>query len=81
MQVVVLYDISDDRVRGKVADACLDYGLDRFQYSAFVGELSRNYQEELLDLAEDLLGDSVGRICLLPIAIDDWESRAEVGNV
>jgi CRISPR-associated protein, Cas2 family len=27
--VILVYDIVDDRKRAKIADACLDYGLDR----------------------------------------------------
>ena len=34
---ILIYDIPDDRLRSKVADACLEYGLDRIQYSAFLG--------------------------------------------
>ncbi len=48
MPVLVIYDIADDGTRAKVADCCLDYGLDRIQYSAFAGQLCRTYQEELL---------------------------------
>jgi hypothetical protein len=32
---LVVYDISNDAIRGKVADDCLDYGLSRIQPSAF----------------------------------------------
>jgi len=53
MQCLVVYDIPDDRVRGKVADICLDYGLDRIQYSAFLGDLQRTHQEEFYDLLEE----------------------------
>jgi hypothetical protein len=35
----VVYDIVDDGVRGRVANACKDYGLERIQYSAFCGAL------------------------------------------
>ena len=45
---LLVYDISHDRTRSRVADVCLDYGLDRFQYSAFVGRLTRTHQEELM---------------------------------
>ena len=48
IRCLLLYDIPDDRVRTKVADFCLDYGLDRLQYSAFLGRLSANHQEELM---------------------------------
>ncbi|MGB9880221.1 MAG: CRISPR-associated endonuclease Cas2, partial [Anaerolineae bacterium] len=37
MRCVVVYDIPDDRVRARVADVCLDYGLERIQFSAFQG--------------------------------------------
>ena len=40
MQSLLIYDIPDDRARQKIADACLDYGLQRIQYSAFLGELT-----------------------------------------
>jgi len=29
---LLIYDIPSDRLRGKVANACLDYGLERIQY-------------------------------------------------
>ncbi|MCS6926895.1 MAG: CRISPR-associated endonuclease Cas2, partial [Candidatus Binatia bacterium] len=41
-RTIVLYDIRDDRLRMRVSEACLDYGLERIQYSAFRGQLSRN---------------------------------------
>jgi CRISPR-associated protein Cas2 len=45
--LVILYDIPDDKVRYKVAEACKDYGLERIQYSAFLGHLNGNRREEL----------------------------------
>jgi CRISPR-associated protein Cas2 len=78
MKVLLVYDITDDRVRGKVADFCLDYGLDRIQYSAFMGELSRNHQEELMLKVEERLGDQAGKIQLYPICDKDWRARLEI---
>ena len=40
--LLLVYDIPDDRKRTKIADACLDYGLDRIQFSAFLGWLLAN---------------------------------------
>jgi CRISPR-associated protein Cas2 len=76
--VLLLYDISDDKARGKVADACLDYGLDRLQYSVFVGHLSRNHQEELLFVIEELLLECGGHIQLIPVCEKDWQKRLEI---
>ncbi len=75
---LLIYDIADDRIRAKVASACEDYGLDRVQYSAFYGRLSRNLQEELMMRIRKLLGDQPGRIYLIPIAQPEWEKRLEV---
>jgi CRISPR-associated protein Cas2 len=80
MRLILLYDITHDGVRTKVATACEDYGLDRIQYSAFTGQLSRTHQEELMLKVRHLLGDLPGRVQLIPVAIDDWERRLEVDN-
>ena len=48
MRYLLIYDITEDRARTRVADLCLDYGLERIQYSAFWGDLPRTLQEELL---------------------------------
>ena len=48
MKCLLIYDVTDDRLRAKIADICLDYGLERIQYSAFFGELSQNRQGEIL---------------------------------
>lgn len=78
--LMVLYDVSNDRIRTKIATACEDYGLDRVQYSAFYGRLSRTHQEELMLKVAALLQDEPGRIQLVPISSDDWERRIEVQN-
>lgn len=80
MRVLLLYDISDDQLRNKVVIACEDYGLDRIQYSAFLGKLSRNHQEELMMMVESILGSSPGRIQLFPIGATEWEKRLEADN-
>jgi len=78
MKVLLVYDITNDRIRGKVADFCLDYGLDRIQYSAFMGKLGRNHQEELMLKIEHQLGDHAGKIQLYPICEKDWRTRLEI---
>ena len=75
MHCLLVYDIPNDRIRSKVADACLDYGLDRFQYSAFYGNISRNYQEELFLKVEKLMGKKVGNVQLFSICQKDWQKR------
>ena len=80
MHTIVIYDISDDKKRAKVANACQDYGLDRIQYSAFYGELGRNHQEELMLRVMDILEDKPGNIQLIPISPKDWQNRILLGE-
>lgn len=80
MHILLVYDIANDRVRGKVADACLDYGLDRMQYSAFVGRLSANHQRELMRRIDLLLDDGASKITLIPICDADWKKRQEIDH-
>lgn len=39
---LITYDISSDKLRVKVAKVLEDYGLERLQYSVFLGSLTRN---------------------------------------
>lgn len=75
MPVVVIYDIPHDGTRNKVADCCLDYGLDRIQYSAFVGELSRTHQEELMMKIKRRVGRQPAHVQIIPVAADEWARR------
>lgn len=78
MHCLVVYDISDDGKRAKVADACLDYGLDRIQYSAFLGKLAATHQEELMLKLKKTLGGKAGSIHLYPLCARDWRQRMTI---
>ncbi len=41
MHILVVYDISEDRERGRIAELCLDFGLQRIQESVFIGMLNK----------------------------------------
>ena len=75
MNAVLIYDIADDRIRGKVADACLDYGLKRIQYSAFFGDLSANHLEELLRRLGRIVGRADASLDVFPICAKDLSLR------
>lgn len=80
MQTLLIYDIPDDRVRTKIADVCLDYGLQRIQYSAFLGELSRTHQEELLLKIKQKLGRKPGNVQLFPLDEQTWAKRRVINQ-
>ena len=80
MQSLLIYDIPDDRARLKVADACLDYGLQRIQYSAFCGELTRTHQRALFTEIKRRLGRKAGNIQLFPLDEKSWSGRREIAQ-
>jgi CRISPR-associated protein Cas2 len=75
MRYLLIYDIPHDGVRTKVADACLDYGLERVQYSAFLGELKKTHQRELWLLIERRVGKHAASIQLYPLDEKSWLAR------
>ncbi|HID86737.1 MAG TPA: CRISPR-associated endonuclease Cas2 [Anaerolineae bacterium] len=78
MQCLLVYDIPDDRVRAKIADICLDYGLTRIQYSAFFGELGHNRQEEILQKIRRQVGRKDANVQIFPICERDLRLRREL---
>ena len=75
MQCLLIYDITHDGTRTKVADLCLDYGLARIQFSAFFGDLSNTHQRELLAKIERRLGTHTASIQLYPLDEKSWVGR------
>lgn len=75
MQCLLIYDIPNDRVRQRVADACLDYGLTRLQYSAFVGDLARSHQRGLFDEIRLRIGNHSANVQLFPLDEPSWAKR------
>lgn len=75
MRCLLIYDITHDGTRTKVADACLDYGLERIQYSAFFGELSWTHQRELLLQIKRRVGKHNANVQLYPLDEKSWTGR------
>lgn len=78
LHTLLVYDIPSDKLRTKVACLCEDYGLDRFQYSAFCGRMQRTHQEELMQRIERLLKKEPGSIQLIPVGQAEWQRRLTV---
>jgi len=78
LQTYIVYDIPNDRVRYRIANACKDYGLERIQFSAFSGWLNANKREELFLRLRRELGDHPGKILVLPVCERDLKAMKEV---
>lgn len=86
--IVLIYDIEDDRLRTRTAEICMDYGLQRIQFSAFFGKLNRNRRQELALRIVREVAEKSARVRIYPICEDDlkdaWkleQYRCEVGEV
>lgn len=81
MQLLVIYDVENDRTRVKVSEACKDYGLSRIQYSAFQGQVSPNRMQELYFRLKTTLGVDAGNNLMFPICDKDVKQIKEIENV
>src|ERR1700678_4191693 len=71
VSLVLIYDIENDKLRTRASDICLDYGLQRIQFSAFFGRLNRNRRQELALKLKNEMGDESARIRIMPICEAD----------
>lgn len=69
--LLLIYDIEDDRLRTRTAEICLDYGLERIQFSAFWGKLNRNRREELAMRIANEVGKESARVRIIPVCEAD----------
>jgi CRISPR-associated protein Cas2 len=71
VSVLLIYDIEDDKLRTRTGNICLDYGLERIQFSAFFGKLNRNRRQELTLRLQREIGSESGRLRMIPICEQD----------
>ena len=69
--LALIYDVEDDRLRTRVSEICLNYGLERIQFSAFFGRLNRNRRQELALRLQSEVGPESARIRIIPVCEDD----------
>lgn len=67
MPTLVIYDISSDEIRTRLADRLFDYGLQRIQYSAFKGELNVHDREVLVKELQKYIGGERDSIYVIPL--------------
>ncbi|AIG97424.1 CRISPR-associated endoribonuclease Cas2 [Archaeoglobus fulgidus DSM 8774] len=80
MMTLVIYDISDDRVRNRISAICKRFGLSRIQRSAFLGEITSSRRKELIErLRRSLRGD--GNIQIFVICKPDFALRVIIGEM
>lgn len=78
--VWLLYDISADRRRTRVAKACKQYGLIRVQQSAFLGKMKRNRFDELGEKCLGLIDEETDSLYLFPFCQEDFRAVKVLGQ-
>ena len=81
MHTYVIYDIVKDRIRKKIADICLDYGLKRIQYSAFLGNINTTRRRALEEKLAAQLGKEEGKIEFICVCAKDFDKRTVIEEV
>ncbi len=75
----VIYDISKDKTRTKIARRCLDFGLYRVQKSVFLGDVPPNRVEEIVLFSEELLDLKTDAVYVFPMCRPDFDRVRIVG--
>ena len=78
MLVWVIYDISENRFRSRVAKICKNYGLFRVQKSAFLGDLNRNEFDSLALECEATIEES-DSVYVFPMCEDCFDKIKLIG--
>lgn len=76
----VVYDITEDKARKKISDACKNYGLERVQWSVFLGHLNSNQKDELALRCKELMDEEKDSVYLFPMCEDDFKKVVLLGE-
>ena len=77
---IVIYDISDDSNRNKLAEELFRISLTRIQRSAFAGDLDPQRAKDLVRILQRFIKDPDDVIHVFRLGIRDWENRVVLGR-
>ena len=72
-RVWVIYDITENKQRNRVAKYCKQAGLIRVQKSVFLGSLELNRFDELSEMCKDEINEDTDSLYLFPFCEDDFK--------
>ncbi|MGB9928999.1 MAG: CRISPR-associated endonuclease Cas2 [Methanosarcina sp.] len=80
----LVYDITDNTLRNRVSEKCLDFGLYRFQKSVFFGELDQenmnNLEEEIEQILDNEERTKEDSVLLSPVCTSCLGKRLVIGK-
>lgn len=80
MYTLVIYDITEDDIRLKIAESCKEFGLTRIQKSAFLGRIDSQRRKNLKHRLQRILGNKTGNIQIFLICEADMRFREMIGQ-
>jgi CRISPR-associated protein Cas2 len=80
MLVWVIYDITKDKPRGKIAKHCKNIGLYRVQKSVFLGEVEENLVDELKIFVEDIIDIEKDSVYIFPMSKGELKKAGLLGQ-
>ncbi|MCE4615464.1 MAG: CRISPR-associated endonuclease Cas2 [Aeropyrum sp.] len=80
VRYVVVYDISDNTARARVARTLEAWGLGRVQRSAFVGRLQRARARDLARLLSRMIDHDTDVVHLIPVPYYEWDRTIVLGT-
>ncbi len=78
MKVLVVYDITDDNLRNKIAEILKDFGLVRIQKSAFIGYLTSEERKDLEKVLSRKSFEKNDRVDIFPICDRDLRFHTRI---
>ncbi|MDY0131117.1 MAG: CRISPR-associated endonuclease Cas2 [Desulforegulaceae bacterium] len=78
--VWIIYDITDDKIRGKIAKECKKSGLTRVQKSVFLGRIDWNRFDELAERFDELIIKKTDSVYIFPFCQEDFKKIRVLGQ-
>jgi len=78
--VWIIYDITKNNTRTKIAKICLDKGLYRVQKSVFLGSLNKNQIDELRIICDENINHEKDSVYIFPMCEDDFKKVKLLGQ-
>lgn len=75
-----MYDIGEDRIRTKVSKLCEKAGLNRVQYSVFLGTLDSNERDTLELQIEGLINEDEDSVYIFPMSKNELKETVLLGQ-
>jgi len=80
MIIWVLYDITEDKARTKVAKYCKQAGLYRTQYSVFLGTVEANEKDTLELKIEAEINPATDKVYIFPMSKAELQATVLLGQ-